>query len=67
MYLKVFMLGVIKDKTLFTSIFMYLISLLLLKQNYERLLYQINENTIAQYLSESSIELAKSPALSSTI
>lgn len=48
MYLKVFMLGVIKDKTLFTSIFMYLISLLLLKQNYERLLYQINENTIAQ-------------------
>ena len=48
MYFKVFMLGVIKDKTLFTSIFMYLISLLLLKQNYERLLYQINENTIAQ-------------------
>lgn len=27
---------------------MYLISLLLLKQNYERLLYQINENAIAQ-------------------
>lgn len=48
MYFKVFMLGVIKDKTLFSCIFMYLISLLLLKQNYERLLHQINENTIAQ-------------------
>ena len=48
MYFKVFVLGVIKDKTLFTCIFVYLISLLLLKQNYERLLYQINENTIPQ-------------------